>query len=92
MAKFVKGEIVSSAVNTKFIGIFDSIIYDDIGINVRPGGYVVSCFINDENKFKFYKGSFSGLRKATKQQKDHFKKVLLEHGYSYYKGKIIQEL
>lgn len=92
MAKFVKGEIVCSSYDNRYIGVFDRLIYDNFGINVLQGGHVVSCFINSENKFKYQEGTFGGFQKATKQQKDHFKKVLLKHGYSYYKGKITKEL
>lgn len=91
MEKFVKGEIVCSTFNSHFIGVFDRLEYNNSG-EVRGDGHVVSCFINTQNVFMFREGTFNGFKKATKQQKDHFKKVLLEHGYSYYKGKIIQEL
>ena len=91
MAKFVKGEIVCSTFNSRFIGVFDRLEYNNSG-EVRGDGHVVSCFITPQNVFMFREATFSDFKKATKQQKDHFKNVLLRHGYSYYKGKIIQEL
>lgn len=91
MEKFVKGEIVCSKFDPSFIGIFDRLEYNNQGV-IREDGYVVSCFITPLDIFKFRKGTFSGFRKATKEQKEHFKSVLLKHGYSYYKGQIIQEL
>lgn len=92
MAKFVKGEIVCSTYDDKYIGVFDRLIYDNSGLYVRSDGHVVSCFITCENKFKYREGTFGGFQKATKEQKDHFKSVLLKHGYSYYKGKVTKEL
>ncbi len=91
MEKFIKGEIVCSTFNSRFIGVFDRLEYNNRG-EVLVDGHVVSCFITPQNDFEFREGTFQGFQKATKQQKDHFKKVLLENGYSYYKGKIIQEL
>jgi hypothetical protein len=32
------------------------------------------------------------LKNPTRKEKEEYKKFLLKHGYSYYKGKIIQEL
>lgn len=92
MAKFVKGEIACSTFNPRFIGVFDRLIYDNFGLHVRGDGHVVSCFITSENKFRYKEGTFGGFKKATKEQKEHFKNVLLKHGYSYYKGKVTQEL
>ena len=91
MAKFVKGEIVCSTFNPSFIGVFDRLEYNNIG-KVLRNGHKVSCFITAENVFKFREGSFGGFQKTTKKQKEHFKNILLKHGYSYYKGKIIEEL
>ena len=91
MAEFVKGEIVCSTFNPRFIGVFDRLEYNNQGI-VRGCGHVVSCFITAENDFKFREGSFGGFQKTTKEQKEHFKNILLKHGYSYYKGKIREEL
>lgn len=83
MAKFVKGEIVCSSYNDRFIGVFECIDADD---------NFISCYINPENDFINSQGNFSGFQKATKEQKEHFKNVLLENGYSYYKEKVTQEL
>lgn len=91
MEKFVKGEIVCSNFNPSFIGVFDRLEYNNQR-EVRGDGHKVSCFITSQNVFKFREGSFGGLRKTTRKQKEHFKNILLKHGYSYYKGKIIQEL
>ena len=92
MTKFVKGEIVCSKYDDRFIGVFDRLVYDNSGLYVKGDGHVVSCFITSENKFKYREGTFGGFKKATKKHKDHFKRVLLENGYSYYKGKVTQEL
>ena len=92
MLKFVKGEIVCSIFDDRFIGVFDRLVYDNSGEYVIAGGHVVSCFITSEDKFKYIEGTFEGFKKATRKQKDRFKRVLLENGYSYYKGKITQEL
>ena len=91
MAEFVKGEIVCSTFNSHFIGIFNRLEYNNRG-EVKGDGHVVSCFITPENVFKFREGTFCDFKKATRKQKEHFKNILLKHGYSYYKGKIIQEL
>ena len=91
MTKFVKGEIVCSTFNPSFIGVFDRLEYNNQGV-VRGDGHVVSCFITPENVFKFREGTFCKFQKTTKEQKEHFKSILLKHGYSYYKGEIIQEL
>lgn len=92
MAKFVKGEIVCSSYDSRFIGVFDRLVYDNLGLHVRGDGHVVSCFITRENEFKYREGTFGGFKKSTKEQKDHFKSVLLKYGYSYYKGKVTKEL
>lgn len=92
MAKFVKGKIVCSTYDDRYIGVFDRLIYDNFGLFVIGNGHVVSCFITRENKFKYREGTFRGFKKATKKQKDHFKEILLKHGYSYYKGKVTKEL
>ena len=91
MAKFVKGEIVCSTLNSRFIGVFNRLEYNNHGV-VRGNGHVVSCFITPENVFRFREGTFCGFQKTTKEQKEHFKSVLLKHGYSYYNGMVIQEL
>lgn len=83
MAKFVKGEIVCSTFDDKYIGVFDRLIYDNFGLHVRGNRHVVSCFITRENKFRYMEGTFQGFKKATKEQKGHFKQILLKHGYSY---------
>ena len=83
MAKFVKGEIVCSSFDSRFIGVFEEINGDDNFVN---------CFIDPENKFNNYKGNFSGFQKTTRIQKKYFKSILLKHGYSYYKGKVTKEL
>ena len=91
MAEFVKGEIVCSTLNSRFIGVFNKLEYNNHGV-VRGNGHVVSCFITPENVFIFREGTFCGFQKTTKEQKEHFKNVLLKHGYSYYNGMVIQEL
>lgn len=91
MAEFVKGEIVCSTFNPRFIGVFDRLEYNNQGV-VRGNGHVVSCFITPENVLIFREGTFCDFKKATRKQKEHFKNVLLKHGYSYYQGTVIQEL
>lgn len=83
MKKFVKGEIVCSSFDSRFIGVFEYIYEDD---------NFMSCFINTENNFINRQGNFAGFQKATKEQKEHFKNILLKHGYSYYKGEVTKEL
>ena len=83
MAKFVKGEIVCSSFDRRYIGVFECIDGDR---------NLMSCFVDIRNNFINRQGDFSGFRKTTKEQKEYFKNVLLKHGYSYYKGEIIQEL
>lgn len=81
--KFIKGEIVCSSFDSRYIGIFERIDEDD---------NLMSCFIDTENNFRNRQGNFCGFQKATKEQKKLFKQILLDHGYSYYKGKLIREL
>lgn len=83
MSKFVKGEIVCSSFDSRYIGVFECINEDD---------NFMSCFINTLNEFINSRGNFSGFQKATKKQKEYFKEVILQHGYSYYKGKVTKEL
>ena len=92
MAKFVKGEIICSSYDDSYIGVFDRLVYDDLGLHVRGDGHIVSCFITNKNEFKYREGFFGGFQKATKKQKEHFKNILLKHGYSYYKGKVTKEI
>lgn len=91
MKKFVKGEIVCSSFDSGFIGVFYRLEYNNLG-EVRGDGHKVSCFITPQNIFKFREGSFFGFQKATKEQKEHFKNIILQYGYSYYKGKVTKEL
>ena len=81
--EFIKGEIVCSSFDSRYIGIFECIDEDD---------NLMSCFIDTENNFQNRQGNFCGFQKATKEQKNHFKQILLKNGYSYYKGKLIREL
>lgn len=81
--KFIKGEIVCSSVDSRYIGVFERIDEDD---------NFMSCFIDPENEVNNRQGNFYRFQKATKEQKNHFKQVLLNNGYSYYKGKVIHEL
>lgn len=83
MENFVKGEIVCSSFDSRYIGVFECIDGDD---------NLMSCYVGITGIFVNRQANFCGFRKTTKQQKDYFKNVLLKHGYSYYKGKIIQEL
>ena len=81
--KFIKGEIVCSSFDSRYIGVFECIDEDD---------NLMSCFINPKNKVNNRQANFCGFQKATKEQKKHFKQVLLKNGYSYYKGKVTREL
>lgn len=83
MEKFVKGEIVCSSVDSRYIGVFERIDGDE---------NLMNCFVDIRSNFINRQGDFYGFQKTTKEQKEHFKNILLKHGYSYYKGKIIQEL
>ena len=83
MAKFVKGEIVCSSFDRRYIGVFECIDGDN---------NLMSCFVNFKGEFINGQGNFCKFQKTTKEQKEYFKSVLFKNGYSYYKGKIIQEL
>lgn len=81
--KFIKGEIVCSSFDSRFIGVFEQIDGDD---------NLMSCFIDTKSNFHNRRGNFCRFQKTTKEQKKHFKQILLNNGYSYYKGKVTHEL
>lgn len=83
MENFVKGEIVCSSFDSRYIGVFECIDGDD---------NLMSCYIDITGNFINRQANFCGFRKTTKEQKEYFKNVLLQYGYSYYKGNIIREL
>ena len=72
-----------SSVDSRYIGVFKCIDEDR---------NLMSCFVDIRDNFINRQGDFLGFQKTTKEQKEHFKNILLKHGYSYYKGEVIQEL
>ena len=63
MKKFVKGEIVCSSFDNRFIGIFDSIRKYPHGENL----YVVNGFINHNDIFRNSISKFLRLKKSFKR-------------------------
>lgn len=82
-----KGQIVTNYTRTWF-GIFDRWFRE-------PNRSAYWSYCLDPNG-KFYKmkpdETLSGALPTTKLEKDKFKKAALKAGYSYYRGKMIQEL
>lgn len=85
MAEIKKGDIVVNY-NRKWIGIFD-----------RWNRPYSNCYW----QWSLYKNNlvkesinttFSSALPSTKEEKEKFKKAAFKAGYSYYRGKIIEEL
>ena len=85
MAEIKKGDIVVNY-NRKWIGIFD-----------RWNRPYSNCYwqwslYNNNLVKESINAAFSSALPSTKEEKEKFKKALLQKGYSYYRGKIIEEL
>lgn len=77
-----KGSIVKGKY---LIGIFDFINYDECKIK----------FVKNRHISHVFPGGFiklEDLKVPTKKEKEEYKKFLLKHGFSYYRGKVTKEL
>lgn len=77
-----KGSIVKGK---NIIGIFESIRNSDYRIKL------VKC----EDMSYLFPGAFielKDLKIPTRKEKEEYKKFLLKHGFSYYRGKVTKEL
>jgi hypothetical protein len=76
-----KGSIIKGK---RVIGVLTDI--DDV-CKVSHVKYLLGSIIYREASI-----SLQNIKIPTRKEKEEYKKFLLKHGYSYYKGKIIQEL